>query len=260
MADNADSWFADWFDRDYLRVYKKRDVSDARDGVALFEASLKPTGGRMLDLGCGAGRHLALLRDAGHDAVGLDLSPHLLAEAGRTEAGRAEAGRATRGGLPLVRGDMRSLPFAAGTFETIGMFFTTFGYFGDDENRPLLDEIRRVLQPGGRLYLDLLNRQHVLQSLVPEGRRQLDDGTEVHERRWWDADGQRLKKEVTLTTSAGDERRITESVRLYFLEELTALCRDQNLDAEARFGDLHGKPYDERSSPRMILRVTRRET
>ena len=63
----------------------------------------------------------------------------------------------------------------------VTLFFTSFGYFDDADNRRTLGELARVLAPSGRLFLDLLNREPAVANLVPESERRVD-GAVVHER------------------------------------------------------------------------------
>ena len=128
----------------------------------------------MLDLACGAGRHTAALRRRGYRALGVDLSLTLLAR--------------MRRGLPRVAGDMRRLPFAAESFDWVLNFFTSFGYFERErENFRVLEEIVRVLAPGGRFLIDLMNPEPVLADLKPREVQELDGGRRVEIERWYDA-------------------------------------------------------------------------
>ena len=115
-------WFQAAFGAHYTLLYAHRDETEARRCLELLP-SLAPVMGPGLDLGCGDGRHLQLVRQAGQEAVGLDLSAHLLALA----VDRIGAG------APLVRGDMRHLPLVSGGFQTVLSLFTAFGYFGAPE-------------------------------------------------------------------------------------------------------------------------------
>jgi SAM-dependent methyltransferase len=89
---------------------------------------------RVLDLGCGAGRFLALLDD---DAVGVEIA-------------EAAAVRARRQGEVRLIGDDGTLPFGHGEFDLVWCSEVI-------EHVPdalgLLQEVRRVLKPGGRLLL-----------------------------------------------------------------------------------------------------------
>lgn len=237
-----------WFDRSfgpwYPKLYPHRNLAEARRAVALVLPRL-PAGGRLLDLGCGAGRHLQALRDAGRDAFGLDRSRTLLAAA---EAVPALAGR-------VVRGDMRAVPAGDGTFSGVLSMFTTFGYFGgEDAHVRLLREIARITMRDGRFVLDYLNAEQVRRELVPETRRVVDGHT-VHERRFITAGGgeESVVKETVIRDGDGAEReRFREEVVLYDRERLLELLRRGGWRAGTAFGDYDGNPWDP-ASPRLIL-------
>ena len=55
-------------------------------------------------------------------------------------------------GKPETPGDMRRLPWRE-TFDTVVIWFTTFGYFGDRENEQVLREAAKTLKPGRLLTL-----------------------------------------------------------------------------------------------------------
>ena len=145
-------WFRDWFGEEYLAIYPHRDEREAREAVDLYREVASPEpGSRLLDLACGAGRHLRELRAAGLDATGLDLSLTLLRSA--RSSGAAD---------PLVRGDMRQLPFSTGSFGGLTSFFTSFGYFAD-AHRGRMSEPQRVQRPSA-------DRKGVGQGAVQECR------------------------------------------------------------------------------------------
>ncbi|HEX9942002.1 MAG TPA: class I SAM-dependent methyltransferase, partial [Thermoanaerobaculia bacterium] len=147
-------WYKEWFGEEYLELYSHRGESEAEEHVDFVERYLGgPRPRAVLDLACGAGRHTAALRRRGYRALGLDLSLTLLARAR---------------GLPRVAGDMRLLPFKAGSFDWALNFFTSFGYFeGERENFRVLEEAVRVLTPGGRFLIDLMNPGPALANLKP---------------------------------------------------------------------------------------------
>jgi SAM-dependent methyltransferase len=241
-AMTAPQWFDTAFGRDYLAVYPHRDTAAARREVAgLVARGVSTAGGRVLDLGCGFGRHLGALREHGLDAWGLDRSLALLAHADPALRGR------------IVRGDFRALPFRPGAFGAVLMLFSSFGYFADAENARVLGEIARVLVPGGLAVLDLMNPARVRATLVPESR--LERGTlAIHERRALEHGGTRVVKEVRLVSAEG-ERGWREDVRLYAPDELDDLLAAAGLRRVRTEGDFDGRPFAAGSPepPRQIV-------
>lgn len=98
-------------------------------------------GQRALDAGCGTGFQTALLAELGWEAHGLDLSPGLLAVAGRT-----------LGGARLVRGDIEALPYPSSAFDVVACCGSTLSFTREPEQA--VRELGRVLRPGGRLLLE----------------------------------------------------------------------------------------------------------
>ncbi len=242
-SQRAPEWYRDWFGEEYLALYPHRDEAEAVAGVELVLSILGRPQGMLLDLACGAGRHLVELKDRGLDAVGLDLSMPLLREA-----------RARDPELLLVRGDMRSLPFADSRFSLVVNFFTSFGYFAQPEDdQQVLSEIRRVLKPGGGYALDFLNAERVRSALVPRDERRLDRRRVVQERRL-EEQGRVVVKTIRIYEPAQEEPESTyyERVRLYEPAELREMLRTASLEPQQTFGDYHGGPACT-ECPRYIL-------
>jgi SAM-dependent methyltransferase len=233
-------WYKQWFGEEYLELYSHRDEPEAEEHVDFVEQHLGGVRPRaVLDLACGAGRHTAALRRRGYRTLGIDLSLTLLAHMQER-------------GLPRVAGDMRRLPFAAGSFDWVLNFFTSFGYFeGERENFLVLEEAVRVLAPGGRLLIDLMNPGSVLACLKPRDTQVLD-GREVEMERWYDAQRKRLNKRILVSEPGKPLRAFLESVRLYESEEVTIGLRWAGLEVAGLFGNFQGDPY-ERDSERLIL-------
>jgi demethylmenaquinone methyltransferase/2-methoxy-6-polyprenyl-1,4-benzoquinol methylase len=111
---------------------------------------------RVLDLGCGTGDLLFRAAATAQRAVGLDVTFRMLqlaAEKRRTNAGHAARGASTR--TSLVTGDMLALPFPSARFTVVT---TGYGLRNVPDLECALDEIARVLAPGGRLLSLDFNR------------------------------------------------------------------------------------------------------
>jgi SAM-dependent methyltransferase len=238
------AWYVRAFGDAYIDVYGHRDAVAAAREVAWITARLGVApGDRLLDLGCGAGRHARAFAAAGADVVGADLSAALL----------FRAVRGARGGARFVRADVRALPFRA-IFRHVVSLFTSFGYFDDAGDRAHLAEVRRVLVQGGSFLLDFLNAPRVAASLVPESERVLDAGQagerRVREQRVLRAG--RVEKDVEVRSGDRLVASWRESVRLHSRQDLEAMFADVGLLVVGVHGDLAGSPWSE-ASDRLVL-------
>ncbi len=100
-------------------------------------------GARVLDVGCGNGKMLAPLARAGFDALGVDISRGALLRL---------ADRKT------VQGDARNLPFKDNTFDG-AVCYDVLQHLLEAERGAAVEEIRRVLAPGGLLFMQVFGRK-----------------------------------------------------------------------------------------------------
>jgi SAM-dependent methyltransferase len=208
-------WFVDLFDEDYLRTlpFLTPQATQAEAEFVIDAMGLTP-GAQVLDVGCGYGRHAMELAARGFHVVGLDMSTPLLVRGGE---------EAHRRGLTInfVRGDMRELDFEA-QFNGAYCLFSTFGYFDDETNKKTVSNIARALKPGGRVLIEILNRDYVIADLPT--------------RVWWEGEGCVVLEEVELNYFSSriqvnrsvvfdDGRQLEQeiSVRAYSLHEVGKL-------------------------------------
>jgi len=239
--DVSPDWYTRAFGTFYPILYAHRSVEAAKPEAAFAARALGLSGKeRVLDLCCGNARHIKHLRDYARYVVGLDYSPQLLRDA------RAALGKRS----PLVRADMRELPFKE-TFDAATNFFTSFGYFVDPlDNFKVISGLGEALKPGGHFFIDYVNRENALETLIPESFRE-HEGYEIHDRRWFDSTTNRLSKRTTIRCNKEIVREVEESVQLYSRAEFETLLNAGSLRIDALYGDYTGAALDAKA-PRMI--------
>ncbi len=255
MTATGRSFFGDAYARVlapfHTEAEARREVAGLREMLALSQED------RLLDLGCGWGRHLALLREAGHRVVGLDLSEPLLRQAAAALTRTPGPHPAEHSHPQLCCATMLALPFADASFDAVLNLATSLGLFLDDAPaRTALAEAARVLRPGGRLLLEGMHREDVEPHFAPRDRWRLDDGTVVRARRRLDRE-RGISHEVLRWDGPGGGGRLRHSLRLRTAAELTALVASVGLRPAAAWGDWDGEPFTP-GAERLILRAERR--
>lgn len=96
-----------------------------------------PAGASLLDLGCGGGQDAGDLDRRGYHVVGVDRTSALLS-----------AGRRRYPSLPLVRADLRDLPFQAMSFDGFWAAASLM-HFPKPDARRILADLYKLVRPGG---------------------------------------------------------------------------------------------------------------
>jgi SAM-dependent methyltransferase len=230
-------WYEEWFGEDYLRLYPHRDDADAERAVALIAKTLElRPGWRVLDVGCGAGRHTRAFAERGARCIGLDLSAALLRLARQTTA------------APLVRADMRHLPIRPASMDLTVNLFTSFGYFERDaEHAAALAEMIGTVKPGGWFVIDFLNPEAVRERLVPRQTMEVS-GEQIEVTRSVSPDGRYVCKSIQVPKG----KRYFERVRLFTPGQISKMVEDTGLRVRYAFGDYDASPLTP-ASPRTIV-------
>ena len=105
--------------------------------------------GRILDLACGYGRFTIPLAKRGYDIEGIDITPALIKKA-REESSKK------RVKVRFRIGDMRKLPYKAGSFSAVVCMWDAFSeILGKKDQTKAIMEIYRVLEPGGFALIEV---------------------------------------------------------------------------------------------------------
>jgi ubiquinone/menaquinone biosynthesis C-methylase UbiE len=138
--------YAPFYDWENARTVGRRDIPFWRRQVVAC-------GGPVLELGCGTGRVLLPMARTGEQVVGLDRSTNMLGLA-RRRLRRARGTDSAR----LVRGDIRSLPFASdGHFSLVmAPYGVLQSLLRNQDLRRTLVSVQSVLRPGGTFAMELV--------------------------------------------------------------------------------------------------------
>jgi SAM-dependent methyltransferase len=238
----------DWFERDfdlpvYFEIYQDKAEDAALEGAGLADLLNLGRGSRVLDLPCGWGRLRPALDAAGYQVIGGDLSPLNLGRHRREHPG------------PLVRMDLRRLPFRDQCADGILCAFTSWGYFATaEENQRQLAEFARVLRPGGVLLLDLVGRIRCLQGVRLVGPDWYPVAGLYQERVRLSPDGRRVRTE---RICRGE--RFRHDIWIPTDREAREALAAAGLGLDQAFGGLAGEPWAPEAE-RWIYRAVRPRT
>jgi len=241
------AWYTELFateDPARFNLYGESEASRKQTDFVIDKLAVEP-GDRVLDLCCGQGRHLIDLARRGYDVVGLDLSEYML-EKCKTSA-------AAEGICPtLVHADMREIPFTA-EFDAVINMFTSFGYLEtEQEDQKVLNAASLALKGGGRLLLDMINRDWLMANFQRLDWNENPRGDMILAERSFDSITGRIDaKEVTIHTD-GRKTETNHSIRLYTYNEIDCMLQNAGLAIHSVFGSFDSSPYDFHSR-RMII-------
>ena len=203
------------YDRKYFEGhvarYEGQVYSQRVKNVMRFMGEVK--GRRVLDLGCGVGFFGGEAQKRGAWVTGLDFS--------------AVALQMCRERLPriaVLRGDATRLPYRDGSFDVV-LLNDIIEHLAEDLGRRMIEEVFRVLAPGGRLVVDTDNDESLMGR---KGFRRLND--------WLEKDTpQRVAlREIKKTYNAP-----TLHIKIYSVDEMRALLESVGF----RIDDFDTYPY-----------------
>jgi len=227
MTDPSD-WTVGYFDEPYTELHPFPDAAHTDREVEALAELLPPVPARILDVGCGPGRHAVGLARRGYGVVGVDTSPPFLAAARASADGLAN--------IEFLECDMRALAFE-GEFDAALSLFTAWGYFDDRQNQHILDRVARALRPGGRLIMELASRDWLMRVYASRDFVELRDGSIVAIERTFDP----VSGVNTVTnrwrTPTGESQQRQHRVRAYTPTELDQMLRQAGLTPVGWYGD-----------------------
>ncbi|MCZ8227904.1 class I SAM-dependent methyltransferase [Flavobacterium sp.] len=234
------NWFTSWFDTPYYHIlYKERNYREAQIFMDNLTHYLNlPEKAKVLDLACGKGRHAIYLSQLGYTVLGADLSENSIAEASKNSNTH----------LSFKVHDMRE-PFEE-KFDAIFNLFTSFGYFEDEaDNLKTLIAIKESLTETGFAVIDFMNVNQVIETLVPEEVKTVDQ-IDFHIKRY--VKEGHIYKEISFEDQ-GQHFHFTEKVRAFSLKDFQDLMDEAGIYLLDIFGDYKLKKFHKTDSERLIM-------
>ena len=241
---------APWYDLEF---------DEFEDDFDLYRGYAEIVGSPILELGCGTGRLLVPLAEAGYEISGIDSSPEML------EYARRRIERAGLDQVDLRQLDMRALgSLPAVHFQMIFCAVNSFLHLETPDDQMLaLRGVRSLLKPSGIFVVDLFHP-------TPSTLIGMDDRLQ-HDGGWTLPDGLRIDRfsqrhlspsrqviETTLfidrTSPDGAVLRSASSYRTRYIHhfEMLALLEAAGLELEGVYGSYELEPLDDQS-PNMIF-------
>lgn len=223
-------WTEELFSRSsglFIGAFDER-IQQAHDEVigllnCLTEQGFQPK--RILDLNCGIGRHSVELGRQGIEVLGTDLSADYIAVARKRAE---EEGVAIKAHFRVA--DMRRIASVLDReklFSGAVCLWTSFGFYDDETNMGILNQCLSLVEEGGFLALEIINRDWIVQNFQEQGFTKWRDFIVLEERQF-NAINSRSYNTWTFLRQRDKENYILDKVvnldhRIWSLHELISL-------------------------------------
>ena len=201
----------------------------------------------MLDLACGAGRQTLEMARRGYRVFGLDTL-----DASVTEA--RSAGRSEKLNVHFMKGDIRQIRYRS-EFDAVINLFASFGRFADErDDIKTLESVRKALKPGGKLLMDLVNKEWLMRHFDPKFWERQDNGrgAVVLDQLSFNFETGHLLDNRTIVRKDGHRSSSSVSFRVYTMTEIKRIVASAGLVYRQCWGGFDGSAYG-MDSPRMII-------
>ncbi|MBI5533765.1 MAG: methyltransferase domain-containing protein [Deltaproteobacteria bacterium] len=246
-------WYEEFFDDRYFAFFDElaQGRATAEADVEFIERALDlAAGARVIDVGCGYGRHTVPLAARGFQVTGIDLSERMLRAAEELSLSRQVA-------PVLLRRDMRELA-GLGPFDACVCLYTVLGVFDQDaEDLRVLRAIRDVLVPGGRLLLDLSNPLGVSRHWPGDLWKETAIGIRRARTRYDPLTARVITEHSIYHPDGRREVLPTSAVRMYAPHEVAAMLREAGFVVDQLYGDLRDGAFRWNRSVRQAWVATR---
>ena len=240
MTKETKQWYKSWFDTPFYHIlYKERDDKEAKTFIEKITTYLNiPENGKILDLACGKGRHSIHLNNLGYDVTGLDLSKQSIEFAKQFEN-------------ELLHFDVHDMskPYHS-KFDAVFNLFTSFGYFENEkDNQNTINSIKENLNKYGVGIIDFLNTQYIIDNLVPDETKTIDNITFTLKRF---VEDDYIVKDISFVYEE-NSYNYQERVKAFTLYDFKAMFAKVNIELLDIFGDYNLNKFNSQYSERLIM-------
>ncbi len=234
-------WFESWFNTPYYhQLYLCRNTDEASVFLHKLLPYLNiPKNSKILDIGCGKGRHAQIINQMGFDVTGFDLSEKSIEEAKKLENDH----------LAFYVHDMRNI-FFTNYFNYAFNLFTSFGYFENERgNIKTLKSTHAGLKKDGILVIDFLNAVKVTKNLQSDEKKEV--GGLVYNIHKY-IENNRIIKEIRFNDQ-GKDFFYVEKVQLLTLNDFERILTLSGFKIKETFGSYNLEGFTEESDRLIIL-------
>jgi histidinol-phosphate/aromatic aminotransferase/cobyric acid decarboxylase-like protein/SAM-dependent methyltransferase len=209
------AWYEDYFTADYWAYADAEYTPERTEAEVRYLAAVLAGRRRVLDLGCGTGRHAIGLARLGFEVTGVDVSDYALRQAAQAAASAGVQLRLCRADL-LGAADWEVPPADA------VICVQAFGWGSDADQLRMLGAVRRRLPPGGLLVLDHSSVLAIARMYQPRAQARVG-ATEFTFTRCYEPVSGRSGGDVMVRRADGTQAVLPDNVRLYTPAEIRAL-------------------------------------
>ncbi len=234
---------------DYLYFYKNGLTGERtkKEIEFLVRELALDTSMKILDLACGHGRHANLLAELGYNVTGVDITQGFL---------KIAKNEAKKKGVTVeyIKEDMRKISFKE-KFDRVILIFTAFGYFDDEENFKVLENVANALKQGGLFCFDTFNRDVFLKHFLPYIVTEKANDLMIERNTFDSATGRLCNRRIVIRDGKRKDKPFF--VRLYNPTEIRDLLRRAGFEIYKMYSNWDAKPFTSYSR-RMIVIAKKR--
>ncbi|WP_158438273.1 class I SAM-dependent methyltransferase [Natranaerobius thermophilus] len=236
-------YYLEMMDEKYPESQTEREANFIEGAINLFY------GDKLLDLCSGSGRHAISMAKRGYQVMGLDLSNGLV-EASKRRASESSV----KDQVDFIQGDVRKLHKlkletnfkAAYCLATVGFHMT------DQDFNNMLTGVYHLLDPGGYLIIDVINRENLLREFNEKDWTKTRGGYTRLRKTKFDFKSSCTINQKYLKTPDGEEEIYYQWMRTYTLKEMVTFLENNGLNYHKVYGNFKRTAYSI-NSPRMIV-------